>query len=62
MAAGGTGAWDAFPEVDTAAIATGFGCEAHTIGTRDELDATLEKVAPTLRTRTSPLLLQLDVV
>lgn len=60
-AAGGTGAWDAFPELDTATLVTGFGCEAHTINTRDELDQTLKELAPALRTRTSPLLLQLDV-
>lgn len=59
--AGGTGPWDTFPELDTATLATGFGCEAHTITTRNQLDKTLQDLTPTLRTRTTPLLLQLDV-
>jgi benzoylformate decarboxylase len=55
-----TGPWPPFPEVDVAAIARGFGCEAQRITTHDELTAALDEAVPTLAERDEPLLL--DVV
>ena len=51
--------WPAF-DVDVAAVARGFGCEARRLSTHDELVAALDDVVPTLATRDRPLLL--DVV
>ncbi len=51
--------WPAF-DVDVAAVARGFGCEARRLSTHDELVAALDEVVPTLATRDRPLLL--DVV
>jgi len=59
--AGGKGPWGGFPELDATALAAGFGCEAYSVSTRKELDALLKEILPGLRTRTSPLVLQLDV-
>jgi benzoylformate decarboxylase len=51
--------WPSF-DVDVAALARGFGCEAHRLSTHDELIGTLDEVVPTLAARQAPLLL--DVV
>jgi len=52
--------WPSFEEVEVAAIARGFGCEARRISTYDELIAALDEAVPTLASRKEPLLL--DVV
>ena len=57
---GGAPAWPSF-DVDIAAIARALGCEAIAIADREELAATLHDVAPGLRERTSPLLLEITV-
>ena len=50
----------AFGEIEIAAVARAFGCEARRIETHDELVAALDEVLPTLASRQTPLLL--DVV
>jgi benzoylformate decarboxylase len=57
---GGTPSWPSF-DVDTAAIARSFGCEAVAIGDEELLHATLDDVVPGLRDRTSPLLLEVTI-
>ncbi len=51
--------WPSF-DLDVAALARAFGCEAHRLSTHDELIGTLDEVIPTLAARQAPLLL--DVV
>lgn len=60
-AAGGAGVWGDFPEIDVALLARGFGCDSRTVDGCDELVAIFEDLQPTLRTRSTPLVLQLDV-
>ena len=57
---GGDAPWPGFGELELAAIARAFGCEARRIATHDELLAALDEALPTLATRETPLLL--DVV
>ncbi|MDX6474496.1 MAG: benzoylformate decarboxylase [Gaiellaceae bacterium] len=57
---GGAPAWPSF-DVDIAAIARGLGCDAVAIGDEAALTAKLDEVVPSLRERTSPLLLELSV-
>jgi benzoylformate decarboxylase len=54
---GGDSPWPAFPDVDVATIARGFGCPARRIDTPEELAASLDEVVPTLAAREEPLLL-----
>jgi benzoylformate decarboxylase len=58
--AGGAGPWPSFGEVDIAAIARGFGCDARRVDVADAA-AALHEVVPTLRDRDTPLLLEIDV-
>jgi benzoylformate decarboxylase len=58
---GGAPAWPSFDAVDIAAIARAVGCDARAIATRDELEATLDDVIPSLRDRDEPLLLEVAV-
>jgi benzoylformate decarboxylase len=51
--------WPSF-EVDVAALARAFGCDARRLSTHDELIEALDDVVPTLASRETPLLL--DVV
>jgi benzoylformate decarboxylase len=53
--------WPDFEEVDVAAIARGFGCEAHRIDTHDELVTALDEAVPTLSSRDAPLLLDVRI-
>lgn len=57
---GDAGPWPGFSEVEIAALARGFGCEARRLATHDELLAALDDAVPTLAGREEPLLL--DVV
>ena len=57
---GGAPSWPSF-DVDTAAIARSFGCEAVAIGDEEHLHTTLDDVVPGLRDRTSPLLLEITI-
>lgn len=57
---GDPGPWPSFDEIDLSAVARGFGCPAKRIHTHDELEATLDELAPTLEERDEPLFL--DVV
>jgi benzoylformate decarboxylase len=57
----GAGApWPGFGDLELAAVARSFGCEARRIETHDELLAAFDEVLPTLASRRTPLLL--DVV
>jgi benzoylformate decarboxylase len=58
---GGSAPWPSFEDVDIAAIARAFGCEAKRIETHDRLLAALDEAIPTLPERTSPLLLDVAV-
>jgi benzoylformate decarboxylase len=42
-------------------VADGFGCPAQRAGTLDSLADILDRVIPTLRTRSEPLLVEVDV-
>jgi benzoylformate decarboxylase len=59
--AGGAAPWPSFPEVDVAAIARGFGCDARTIETHEELLAALHGTVPDLTHREEPLLLDVQI-
>ena len=56
-----TAPWPAFGTLDVAMIARGFGCEALRIETIDELAASLDDVVGSLRTRETPLLLEVVI-
>jgi benzoylformate decarboxylase len=56
-----TSPWPSFEEVDVAAIARGFGCEASRIDTHGELVTALDQVVSTLGSRTAPLLLDVRI-
>jgi benzoylformate decarboxylase len=58
---GGSWPWPSFGEVRLSALAEAFGCPAQRISTLDELSASLDELVPTLRTRTQPLLLDVEV-
>ena len=53
--------WPGFEEIDIAAIARGFGCEAHRIDTHEELAKALDQAVPTIGSRTAPLLLDVRI-
>jgi benzoylformate decarboxylase len=53
--------WPSFEDVDIAAIARGFGCDAVRVDAHDALLAALDELVPTLATRTRPLLLEVVV-
>jgi len=53
--------WPGFDEVDVAALARGFGCDARIIDTHDELLAALDEAIPSLATRREPLLLDVRI-
>ena len=57
---GDEGPWPGFAEIEIAAVARGFGCEARRVTTYDELLDALDETIPTLAVREQPLLL--DVV
>jgi benzoylformate decarboxylase len=58
---GGSWPWPSFEGLRLSALAEAFGCESRRIATADELDETLAELEPTLRTRTTPLLLDVEV-
>jgi benzoylformate decarboxylase len=58
--AGNTGPWPAF-DLEVAAIARDFGCDAKRIERHDDLISTLDEVIPSLADRTEPLLLEIVV-
>jgi benzoylformate decarboxylase len=53
--------WPSFDDVDVAALARGFGCEASAVKTHDELLDSLDEVVPTLPSRDEPLLLDVEI-
>ncbi len=53
--------WPGFEEIDIAAIARGFGCEAHRIETHEELVKALDEAVPTIGSRNAPLLLDVRI-
>jgi benzoylformate decarboxylase len=59
--AGDVGPWPGFGEVEIAALARGFGCEAHRLTTHEELLAALDEAVPTLAGREEPLLLDIEI-
>ena len=58
---GGSWPWPSFGELALSAVARSFGCPARRIATPAELAAALDEVVPTLRTRTEPLLLDVEI-
>jgi len=58
---GGRKPWPALSDIDIVGLARGFGCEAHRIERHDQLLARLDEALPTLRARSSPLLLDVSV-
>lgn len=52
--------WPSF-DVDVAALARGFGCDARRLSTHDELISALDAVVPTLASREEPLLLDVAI-
>jgi len=59
--AGGDAPWPQFADVDVAALARAFGCEARELSTHDELLAVLDEVVPNLASRGEPLLLDVAI-
>jgi benzoylformate decarboxylase len=57
---GGAPPWPAF-DVDLAAMARALGCEARSVSDEAGIAAVLDEVVPSLRERTSPLLLEVTV-
>lgn len=58
---GGAPPWPSFDDVDISAIARGLGCDARRLEDADALTAALDEVAPGLRERTEPVLLEVAV-
>jgi benzoylformate decarboxylase len=58
---GTSGPWPGFPEVEIAAVARGFGCQARRISTHEELVAALDEVVPTLELRDEPLVIDVEI-
>jgi benzoylformate decarboxylase len=58
---GASAPWPGFEEIDIAAIARGFGCQAMRIERLDELVDVLDRVLPDLAGRQEPLLLEVVV-
>lgn len=58
---GHPGPWPPFQEVDVAAVAEGFGCPARRIESCAELNDLLDRVVPTLRHATAPLLVDVAI-
>jgi benzoylformate decarboxylase len=59
---GGKVPWPGFPEVHMARLADGFGCPSDSVATLDSLVEVLDRVVPTLRTRSEPLLLNVEII
>ncbi|HVV57537.1 MAG TPA: thiamine pyrophosphate-dependent enzyme [Gaiellaceae bacterium] len=58
---GGAGAWPAFPTLELATVAAGFGCPARVVRTHDELLEALDDAIPGAVARSTPLLLDVRV-
>jgi benzoylformate decarboxylase len=58
---GAASPWPSFEEVEVAAIARGFGCEARRIAAHEELLEVLDGAVPTLVSREEPLLLDVAI-
>lgn len=58
---GGKPPWPHFSEVSVSTIAAGFGCAARRVTTHDELIVELDRILPTLRERSEPLVLEVAV-
>lgn len=58
---GGKPPWPHFDDVSVSTIATGFGCATSRVATHQELVDELDRILPTLRERTEPLLLEVAV-
>ncbi|MFJ9243842.1 benzoylformate decarboxylase [Streptomyces sp. NPDC101776] len=58
----GKAPWPAFTEVRISEVAQGLGCPARRVTTYEELTAVLGESLPSLAQRTSPLVLDIDVV
>jgi benzoylformate decarboxylase len=59
--AAGSAPWPAFPDVDIAAVAEGFGCPARRISGHDELLRAFDEVLPRAAGREEPILLAVAV-
>lgn len=60
-ARGGKPPWPAFDQVSLSALAAGLGCPSRQVGSHGDLAAALDKIVPTLRGRTEPVLLDVAV-
>jgi benzoylformate decarboxylase len=58
----GKAPWPGFPEVHVARLADGFGCPADSVATLDGLVEIMDQVIPTLRTRSEPLLVNVEIM
>ena len=58
---GNVGPWPGFGDIDIAALARGFCCEARRVTTYDELLTALDEAIPTLTERVEPLLLDVAI-
>lgn len=59
--AGGRGPWPGLTEVDLSGIARALGCEAQRLTNGHELEAAFDGALPSLRERSAPLLLEIEV-
>jgi benzoylformate decarboxylase len=59
---GGKAPWPGFPEVHVARLADGFGCPADSVSTLDALREVMDRVIPTLRARSEPLLVSVEII
>ncbi len=57
----GRAPWPAFPQIDLAEVAEGFGCPARTVNTPGELAEVLDDIVPALRSGQAPMLLNVAV-
>ena len=53
--------WPPLESIDICKLAEGFGCTAHKVATKDELDAILDRLIPCLDTLDHPILLDITV-
>ncbi|HVW18718.1 MAG TPA: thiamine pyrophosphate-dependent enzyme, partial [Solirubrobacteraceae bacterium] len=58
---GGSGPWPSFGGIDHAALARAQGCDAIDVADFETLERTLDEVVPTLASRTSPLVLAVQI-
>jgi benzoylformate decarboxylase len=58
----GKAPWPGFPEVHVARLADGFGCPADSVATVDAIVEVMDRVIPTLRTRSESPLVNVEIM